>query len=188
LTQFRINTERMWKNFMETPAGYSQTPQDGYFFNNFRNPDLFFNQVETNAVQSYRTQYLQFAYEFINQGDKVKTNQVLDRMEELFPKNIVPYDYRILYDVAMQYLKADNIAKFNELSPIVEKEAIDAMNKNPNDIQSYWNPYKLLLDIYESRGDYAKALDILYRLDRLSPNNPEVKNKIENMKQRQQGK
>ncbi|HMQ99732.1 MAG TPA: hypothetical protein PKE39_11975, partial [Ignavibacteria bacterium] len=154
----------------------------------FQNPDIFFNQVETNAVQSYRTQYLQFAYEFVNAGDKARTNQVLDRMEALFPRSIVPYDYRILYDVCMQYLKADNIAKFNELSPSVEKDALDALAKNPNDIQSFWNPYKLLLDIYEARSDYAKALDILYKLDRVSPNNPEVKAKIESLKLRQQGK
>lgn len=153
-----------------------------------KNQTFFFNQVETNAVQSYRTQYLQFAYEYVNRGDKAKTNQVLDRMEANFPKEVVPYDYRILYDVCMQYYKADNMNKFNELSPIVEKEAIDAMNKNPNDIQSYWNPYKLLLDIYEARGDYAKAIDVLNKLDRLSPNNPEVKMKIESMRQKQQGK
>ena len=187
-TQFRVNVDKMWKNFMETPAGYSKTPQDGYFFTNFQNPDIFFNQVENNAVQSYRTQYLQFAYEFINAGDKIRTNQVLDRMEALFPRSIVPYDYRILYDVCMQYLKADNIAKFNELSPSVEKDALDALAKNPNDIQSFWNPYKLLLDIYEARSDYAKALDILYKLDRVSPNNPEVKAKIESLKLRQQGR
>jgi hypothetical protein len=187
-TQFRVNTERMWKNFMETPPSYSKTPQDGYFFGNFRNPNIFFNQVEANAVQSYRTQYLQFAYEYVNRGDNAKGNEVLNRMEYLFPKEIIPYDYRILYDVCMQYNKVGNRAKFDELSPIVEKEALDALAKNPNDMQSFWNPYKLLLDIYEIRNDNAKALEILYKLDRISPNNPEVKNKIEALKQRQQGK
>jgi hypothetical protein len=45
-----------------------------------------------------------------------------------------------------------------------------------------------LLDIYEIRNDYEKALDILYKLEKVSPNNPEVKNKIESMKQKQSGK
>jgi hypothetical protein len=187
-TQFRFDAEKMWKNFMETPSGFSKTPQYGYFFDNFKNPNIFFNQVENNAVQSYRTQYLTFAYEFVNRGDKAKVNEILDRMEANFPKEIIPYDYRILYDVAMQYYKADNIAKFNELSPIVEQEALNALAKNPNDFQSFWNPYKLLLDIYEIRNDYEKALDILYKLEKVSPNNPDVKNKIESMKQKQSGK
>ncbi|MBZ0204594.1 MAG: DUF2723 domain-containing protein [Ignavibacteria bacterium] len=187
-TQFRLNTERMWNNFMVTPSAFSKTPQDGYFFNSYSNPDMFYNQVETNTVQNYRSQFLTFAYEFANQGDKKKVNEVLNRMEAAFPMSVIPYDYRILYDVCMQYLKADNILKFNELSPTVEKEALDALKKNPNDMQSYWNPYKLLLDIYEAREDYAKALDILYQLDRLSPNSPDVKAKIEMLKQKQQGK
>jgi hypothetical protein len=185
--QFRLDSEKMWANFMVEPSSLSKTPQDGYVFSNFSKPDVFFNQVETNAVQNYRSQYLTLAYEYVGIGDKVKANQVLDRMEALFPKEIVPYDYRILYDVSMQYLKADNIMKFNELSPIVEKEALEVLKKNPNDIQSYWNPYKLLIDIYEARGDHAKALDILYQLDRISPNNPEVKGKIEYLKLKQQG-
>jgi MFS family permease len=186
--QYRVNTERMWKNFMVTPAGVSKTPQDGYFFNNFSKTGMFFNQVEENIVQSYRSQYLTFAYEYSTQGDKAKTNEVLNRMEANFPKEIVPYDYRILYDICMLYARADNMNKFNELSPIVEKDALDAMKKNPGDIQSYWNPYKLLIDIYETRADYAKAIDILYQLDRMTPNNPEVKQKIEMLKLKQQGK
>src|SRR4030095_2103185 len=186
--QFRMNDERMWKNFMVTPASYSKNPQDGYYFNGFTNPNIFFDQVHPNIVQNYRSQFLTFAYQYINRGDKAKTNEILDRMEALFPRNVVPYDYRILYDVCIQYLKADNRAKFDELSPVVEAEALNALKKNPNDIQTYWNPYKLLLDIYEARGDYNKALDILYQLDRVSPNNPDVKAKIDSMKAKQQGK
>ena len=170
---------------METPASVSKTPQDGYFFSNFSKRGMFFNQVEENIVQSYRSQYLTFAYEYAQREDKPKVNAVLDRMEANFPKDIVAYDYRILYDICMLYSKADNINKFNELSPLVEKDALDAMKKNPNDIQSYWNPYKLLIDIYETRGDNARALDVLYQLDRITPNNPEVKQKIDMLKQKQ---
>jgi tetratricopeptide (TPR) repeat protein len=108
-------------------------------------------------------------------------------MNANLPHNIVPFDYRILFDVSMLYFRSGNIAKFNEFSPVVEAEALEVLKKNPNDIQSYWNPYKLLMDIYEARGDYSKALDILYQLDRISPNSPEVKQKIELMKLKQQG-
>lgn len=186
-TQYRMDDAKMWENFMKTPAAYSKTPQDGYFFTNFSNPDIFFDQVQENIVQNYRSQYLTFAYGYATSGDMSKTNEVLDKMGANFPKEVVPYDYRILYDVSMLYYRAGNIAKFNELSPIVETEALDVLKKNPGDIQSFWNPYKLLIDIYESRGDYTKALDILYQLDRVSPNNPEVKQKIELMKSKQQG-
>ncbi|MCX7877480.1 MAG: DUF2723 domain-containing protein, partial [Ignavibacteria bacterium] len=56
--QFRLNPDRMWRNFMETPASYSKTPQDGYFFTDFRKENVFFDQVQQNIVQNYRSQYL----------------------------------------------------------------------------------------------------------------------------------
>jgi tetratricopeptide (TPR) repeat protein len=186
--QIRVNLERMWANFMVTPAGYSKTPQDGYFYNGFDNPNIFFDQVHQNTVQNYRSQFLYLAYELANREDYSKVNQVLDRMNTVFPNNVVEIDYRILYDVCMLYLRSGNKASFDKYSPEVEAKALDAMAKNPTDIKSYWNPYKLLIDIYENRGDNAKALDILYRLDRLAPNTPEIRLKIDSLKARTQFK
>jgi hypothetical protein len=180
--QMRMDPVRMWSNFMVTPASYSKTPQDGYFFNGFTNTNMFFDQVQQNLVQNYRTQYLTFAHRLTNDGDSAKARQVLDKMGEHFPGNVVKYDYRLMYDISMLYLRLGNRAKFDELSPEVERSALDILKKNPNDMQSYWNPYKLLIDIYEVRGDNAKALDILYQLDRISPGNPEIKAKIEALK------
>jgi hypothetical protein len=182
-SQIRVNPEKMWANFMVTPSEYSKTPQEGYFFNGFNNPNIFFSQVEENNVQNYRSQFLALAYSYANMGENSKSNEVLSRMEQLFPRNIVAFDYRILYDVAMLYYRTGNRPKFDELSPEVEQKAIDAMKRNPSDIQSYWNPYKLLIDIYEARGDNARALEVLYQLDRIAPNSPEVKAKIEFLKQ-----
>ncbi|MCX7877462.1 MAG: hypothetical protein N2510_02350, partial [Ignavibacteria bacterium] len=127
------------------------------------------------------------AYYFNSEGDKAKSNQVLNKMEENFPKHIVPYDYRIQYDVAMLYYRNDNRSKFDELSPEVEQKALEVLRKNPSDIQSFWNPYKLLTDIYEARGDYSRAIDILSQLEKITPNNPEVKMKIEMLRKKQQG-
>ena len=188
LIQFRVNTEKMWENFMVKPSGYSKTPQNGYFFTGFDNPNIFFDQVHQNTVQNYRSQYLYLAYDFANKGDNAKIIEVLDKMNANLPMNVVEMDYRILYDVSMLYLRAGDRTKFDLYSPEVEKQALNALALNPTDVKSFWNPYKLLLDIYESRGDNAKALDILYKLDRLMPNSPELKIKIDSLKSRMQGK
>jgi hypothetical protein len=109
-------------------------------------------------------------------------------MEEKMPVSVVPMDYRIQYDVAMMYFRIGDKAKFNELSIAVEQAAIAEMQKNPNDISTYWNPYKILIDIYEGRDEYGKAIDILTRLDRISPGSPEVKMKIQMLQEKLQGK
>ncbi len=180
--QFRVDKEKMSDNFMKTPSAPSKTPQDGYFFRSFSNPDIFFDQVHANIVQNYRSQYLTLAHAYFDDQDSVKAGEVLDKMESNLPRKVIPMDYRIEYDAATLYYKIGNRNKFDELSADVEISAQNEMKRNPNDIKSYYNPYRILLDIYDARGDKQKALDILYRIDRLSPNNPDIKAKIESLK------
>jgi hypothetical protein len=180
--QFRVDEERMSANFLKTPSAPSKTPQDGYFFRSFNNPDIFFDQVHVNIVQNYRSQYLTLAHAYFDNQDSVKAGQVLDKMESNLPRKVIPMDYRIEYDAATLYYKIGNKSKFDELSVEVEDAAQKEMKRNPNDIKSYYNPYRILLDIYDTRGDKQKALDVLYQIDRLSPNNPDIKAKIESLK------
>jgi hypothetical protein len=184
-SQFRVN-ELMFQNLMTSPTEPSKTPAQGFMYRSYNNPDLFFDQVTVNNVQNYRSQYLTLSYALFEKEPQ-RAGAVLDRMEEVFPRKLIPIDYRIEHDAAMMYYRIGNKQKFNELSAEVEKQAQDDLRKNPTDISSPWNPYKMLLDIYEARGDYQNALDILSRLDKISPNSPEVKMKMETLRQQMQG-
>jgi hypothetical protein len=186
--QYRVDREKMYENFMKPPASFSKTPQNGYSFRGFNNPNIFFDEVHQNIVQNYRTQYLTLAYSYFDDHDSVKTAEILDKMEANMPNKIVPMDYRIEYSVAMLYNDIGNKKKFDEMSSDVEIAARNEMKRNPNDIKSYYNPYRILLDIYEIRGDSQKSLEILYMIDKLSPNNPDIKAKIESLKNQNQGK
>ena len=184
-TQFRVN-ELMFQNLMTSPQEPSKTPSQGFLYRSYNNPDIFFDQVTMNIVQNYRSQYLTLVYALYDKEPQ-RAGAVLDRMEQVFPRKLLAIDYRIEHDAAMMYNRIGNIQKFNELSAEVEKQALDDLRKNPTDISSPWNPYKLLLDIYEARGDYQNALDVLSKLDKISPNSPEVKMKMETLRQQMQG-
>jgi hypothetical protein len=186
--QFRVNDELTFAILMITPAEHSKTPQTGMFYRGFNDPNIFFDQVHGNIVQNYRSQFLTYSYALFSENKNDKVAEVLNKMEEKLPRSVVPMDYRIQYDVAMMYFRIGNTAKFNELSEFVEKQALAEMQRNPNDVSTYWNPYKILTDIYENRGEYSKAIDILTRLDRIAPGSPEVKMKIQMLQQQQQGK
>lgn len=181
-TQYRVNKVKMYDNFMKTPAEHLKTPQDGYFFRGFNDPNIFFDQVHENLVQNYRSQYLKLAYTYFNDQENQKATDVLEKMESNFPRKIIAMDYRILYQVAMLYISLDNKARFDEYSTEVENFARAELKRNPNDIQSYYNPYRILLDIYEARGDRDKQLEILNMIDRITPNRPEIRAKIEALK------
>jgi len=74
----------------------------------------------------------------------------------------------------------DIIAVKNNCLVIVEEGALNELKgpMNPNAMQSYYNPYKILLDIYEAKGDYQKALNILNQLDEKDPSVSLKKKKI----------
>ncbi len=184
-TQFRVN-ELMFQNLMTSPPEPSKTPSVGFLYRSYNNPDIFFDQVTMNIVQNYRSQYLTLAYALYDK-DPQRAGEVLDKMEQVFPRKLLAIDYRIEHDAAMMYNRIGNKQKFNELSAEVEAQALVDLRKNPTDISSPWNPYKLLLDIYEARGDYQNALDVLSKLDKISPNSPEVKMKMETLRQQMQG-
>ena len=91
-------------------------------------------------------------------------------------------DYRIEYDVAMLYNKLGNKQKFDELSEDVINRAESELKTNNENVQSYYNPYRILLDLYEARKEYQKSLDLLNTLLTMSPNDPSIKQKIESIK------
>jgi hypothetical protein len=49
-------------------------------------------------------------------------------------------------------------------------------------LNSYYNPYRVLLDIYEAKKDTSKTLDILMRIAALYPDDSSIKRRIEQAK------
>lgn len=133
--------------------------------------------------QTYRTVFLRLAFDYANDSTKYKqAEEVLNKMETTIPRNVIKMDYRIEYDVAMLYNKLGNKQKFDELSEDVINRAESELKTNNENVQSYYNPYRILLDLYEARKEYQKSLDLLNTLLTMSPNDPSIKQKIESIK------
>jgi hypothetical protein len=184
--QFRID-ELMYDNFVNTPAEHSKTPQKGFFFRGLNDPGLFYEQTQDNMIQNYRSQYLILTYSYYN-IDNAKTANVLAKMEQNIPSGVVPMDYRLQYDALMLYAELGDKTNFNRFSPEVEKDALEELQKNPGNVQSYYNPYKILLDIYEARRDYQSAMNIVSKLDKVMPGRPEIQKKMEILRLQAEGK
>jgi hypothetical protein len=183
--QFRVS-ERMYENFVNTPPSHSKTQQQGFFFRGLNDPGIFYDQTHSNIIQNYRSQYLILAYNFYN-SDNDKAAQVLAKMEENMPESVTPMDYRLQFDAAKLYAELGDKNSFDRLSPKVEKSALEELKKNPGNTQSYYNPYRILLDIYNTRGDYRSELDIMTKLDQVMPGRPEIKKKIDILEARING-
>lgn len=178
-----VNIEVMRKCIFDTPETPSQTPRYGFKFTNLNDPDIFYNEDHTRMAQTYRTVFMRLAYAYSNDSSTFKlAEEVLDKMEKEMPRSVIKMDYRIEYDVAMLYEKLGNRTKFNEYASSIEERAEEEIKKNPANVQSYYNPYRILLDLYETKGEYQKALDLLGRLQAMSPGDVSVKQKIESIR------
>jgi hypothetical protein len=106
-------------------------------------------------------------------------------MEYLIPRKKIPMGWELESDLASFYHRLGNTEKFNELSTEVENDARAAIAAGGVNMNSpYYNPYRALMDIYESKKEYQKELEILLDLQsRYYPNDPALKARIDLVQQ-----
>ncbi len=103
-------------------------------------------------------------------------------MEKKLPRKILPIDYRVLYDIGNLHFAVGDLANYKDITSEVEKEALKAIADNPRGVTNYYNPYRILLDIYENLKEYDKGIDLLQKLSNMYPGDNQVKSEIERMK------
>jgi tetratricopeptide (TPR) repeat protein len=104
-------------------------------------------------------------------------------MNEKLPYQNLGIDNGLLYEIANLYLQANEKEKYTALALDVEKNALASLERNPSDVESYYNPYRLLLETYENLEEYEKAVGIWEKLAELFPNDPTIDAGIQKFKQ-----
>lgn len=184
-----INIDVMNASLFNEPEEYNNAYQPGFKFRGLREGKIYLDENQRRMMMNYRNSFLRLAvYHIYDANDHAKAVSVLDKMEEVIPRSFVPIDYRVLSDIGSLYKQAGRTDKFIEVSRDVEKQALASLDANPSDIGSYYNPYRILLEIYDARGDYEKsngellksrdeyqkALDLLSRLQAYAPGDPTI--------------
>jgi len=173
-----VDFDKMSKNLLiDRSVVPSKTPQPGFMFRSLDNKDLFFDQVHERSIEMYRTLYLWLAG--VMMEDSTKTDiakNVMYKMEKNIPKDITRLDYRQKYMIAMFFHRLGDMNKFNEYGTDAYNEAYSIRLANKSNLSSYYNPYRIMLDILDARGDSKTAMDLLKELN---PNDPAVKQKMD---------
>jgi len=157
----------------------SKSYEPGFRFTGLDDPTIFFDDNHTRMVQNYRNAFMRLAVYYRSVGDNENLIETLNDMNEKLPYTVLPMENGLLYEVANLYDYAGAKEKYNELSLEVESRAWLDLELNPEDVQSYYNPYRLLIEIYETKQDYGKLLDLWQRLENIFPNDPTVKSNID---------
>ncbi len=174
-TGITVDTLLTRKSLFDSPSEPSKTPRYGFKFRGLTDPSIFYDENHIRMISSYRNLFLKLAETYAQDSTKFNlAEQTLDRMEQVISIKAVPMDYRMEYYVAMLYKNLKNDKKYNELIDDVIEQAKKDLDKNPRSFSDYYNPYKMLLEIYETKGDYPNALDVLGKLRQFYPGDPNL--------------
>lgn len=169
-------------------VGYSKDYQRGFKFRGLNDPTIFFDDNHKRMVQNYRNAFLRLTLYYLGNGQNDLAVKTLDMMDEKLPYKLIPMDYGLLYEISSLYLRAGAKDRYADLSKEIEKQAWIKLEQNPSDVQSYYNPYRILIDLYEEQNRNDKLLEIWQKLATLFPNDQNVISNVQKYQALVQGK
>jgi len=177
---YNVNDEIMSKQLLNEPEGYNKEYQPGFKFRGLNDPSVFKDDNHQRLSRNYRFSFLRLAYYYAyEKNEKEKAVAVMDTMESKIPRRLIPLEYPLLNDMATLYKAGGDNEKYIQLIREVEQEALADIEKNPRNFSSRYNPYIMLLGIYEDLGEYQKGIDLLTKLQKLLPEDQGIPQRIE---------
>ncbi|MDL1892254.1 DUF2723 domain-containing protein [Sphingobacteriales bacterium CHB3] len=174
-----INPEILEANLFNEPEGFSKTHQYGYKFRGINDPNVYYNENTTRLMINYRSAFIRMALYHGNvTTNPEKALAALDRMEFLVPRSKIPMGWELSSDVAAFYLRLGRAETYEKMISDIEPELLRAIDRGDYNMSSYYNPFRVLLEIYENRREYGKAIDILNRLQAMFPGDPNISQRI----------
>lgn len=179
-----LNRDVLEANLLTEPAGFSTGPQSGYKFRGINNPSVVYDENTTRLMLNYRSAFIRLAMYYMNvDPNPSKGIAILERMENLIPRTKVPMAWELMSDIANIYHRFGREEKFNEYATELETTARGLIDAGQANMQSYYNPYRVLLDIYDTKKEYKKSLDLLVTLQKEYPGDAGLNARIEQLKQ-----
>jgi hypothetical protein len=163
------------------PEGYSRTPATGYKFRGLADPKVFLDENARRMIQNYRSAFMQLAMYYTGPGNNAgRGSQVLDRMMQLMPESKYPLPFEMASQVAFLYNHLGNQEAFKHYADVVEQQARARIQAGQVDMNSMmYNPYSILLQLYDMEKDHKKTLGVLKELQTLYPNDQGLKRRIQ---------
>ncbi len=102
-------------------------------------------------------------------------------METLIPHAKNPLGWEYAMNIATIYHMAGRVDRVKDLASSIEPDCLNLINSGNINSNSYINPYRALLELYDMTKEYDKAIEILRKLQTQYPNDPGVKQRIQEL-------
>ncbi|MGE5353944.1 MAG: tetratricopeptide repeat protein, partial [Acidobacteriota bacterium] len=175
-----VDENLMKANLFNQENGYSKDYKPGFKLRGLNDKGIFFDDNHERLTQNYRNSYLRLAVYYIyNAQNKQMAAQTLDMMEQKMPSSVIKMPYQMMYQTSNLYYAAGAMDRYRKVAKDLEPIMLKQLEDNPNDVSSYYNPYRVLTDIYANLKEYDKAADVWMRLEKMYPQDPSVKNEVQ---------
>ncbi len=165
-----VNIDILEQNVFNEPEGFSKTPQYGYKFRKIADPDVYFDENTSRLMINYRSAFIRVALYHANYtNNKEKALAALDRMEAVIPRKKIPMGWELTSDIAAFYNRLGKPEKYQELIAEIEPQCLAAIDRHEYSLNSYYNPVRVLLEIYDTRKDYQASIDLLRKVQAQNP-------------------
>jgi tetratricopeptide (TPR) repeat protein len=133
-------------------------------------------------VSNYRNSFIRLALYYLETGKKDSTALTLDLMEKKLPRSVIPMETPLKFELGNVYFDAGAEKQYKIIYAEVEKEALKMIQENPSNVNADFNPYRVLMGIYENLKDYKKLADLWQKIQVMYPNDNSVKENVEKYK------
>ena len=143
----------------------SREPHIGFRWRGLQDSTVYYDEDARRLMMNYRQAFLSLGYYYTYKEQRIdKFAEVLDRMEEKIPRNVMPMPAFLKFDIANTYRAAGQPEKAEsvllelaaDLRPVVDR------GEKPQLVAD--NAYLLLFQCYESLEMYADANEILDKI------------------------
>ena len=175
---YGLSEEILRKNLFEEPETFSRGPQYGFKWRGLNDTTIYFNDNERRLMLNYRNAFVRLALYYGDRNDRQEALNTLNRMDQVISDEAFPIDWRLMADLALIHHRFGDLKKFDQYARKLEEICWQMIEGGHGDVGTYWNPYRILLDLYRLQKRHADALNVLNRIAELYPNDPSVKKRI----------
>jgi hypothetical protein len=176
-----VDEPRLADNLMHEPEGYSQKPQYGFKLRTIADTTVFFDENENRILFGLRLAFRSLTYYYLEgQHDPQKAALVVDRLQQIMPPSRMVAPIEESVNFATIYFRIGQLQEFNAIADRVEQQFA---GMSPQSLAADPYVYGAMLELYEIRRDYPKALSLLQKLARMYPDDPSIKARINSMQE-----
>jgi hypothetical protein len=178
-----IEEEVMVRNFMGEKITPVKTPQDGYVYRNLTDPSVYYDENTQRMVMNYRAGFVRLAFhEMRSRNDNEKAKKIMARMDDVLPIDVIPnQDWTFTANIMSVFNQLGDKERTEKYAQRVEVIAKDIIATHRFDQSDQFAPFRILMEIYDQRKDYASAIAILHSAETNIPGAagaPEIMSRI----------